>query len=99
MVSCINEDYRRGYFFSPLHLIKRLCVVVASCSLNYNNNCCCCCLVSHVQLFCDPMDRGAWWATVCGISQARVLEWVAIFFSSDLSYTRTEPSSLSLLHW
>ena len=29
----------------------------------------------------DPMDRGAWQATVHGILQARILEWVAISFS------------------
>ena len=29
-----------------------------------------------------PMDRGAWWATVHGVFQARALEWVAIVFST-----------------
>ena len=28
------------------------------------------------------MDRGAWWAAVHGVFQARVLEWVAIAFSN-----------------
>ena len=28
-----------------------------------------------------PMDRGAWQATVHGILQARILEWVAFPFS------------------
>ena len=32
-----------------------------------------------------PMDRGAWWATVHGILQARILEWVAVPFSRGSS--------------
>ena len=35
--------------------------------------------LSHVQL-CDPMG-----SSVHGISQARILEWVAIFFSRGSS--------------
>ena len=31
------------------------------------------------------MDREAWWFTVHGIFQARVLEWVAIAFSNPWS--------------
>ena len=34
-------------------------------------------LVTYVMSnSCDPMDRGAWQATVHGILQARTLEWV-----------------------
>ena len=33
---------------------------------------------------CDAMDRGAWQATLHEILQARILEWVAISFSSPL---------------
>ena len=29
----------------------------------------------------NPRDRGTWWATVHGILQARILEWVAFPFS------------------
>ena len=32
-----------------------------------------------------PMDSGAWEATVHGILQARILEWVAISFSRGSS--------------
>ena len=44
-----------------------------------------CVLVAQSCLtLCNPMDRGAWQATVHGILQARILEWVAIPFSRDL---------------
>ena len=39
-------------------------------------------LLSHVQQFCDPMDCSVSDSSVHGISQARILEWVAIFFSN-----------------
>ena len=38
-----------------------------------------------------PMDRGAWQATVHGILQARILEWVAFAFSRGCSQTRDQP--------
>ena len=41
-------------------------------------------LLSHVQLFCDPIDCSPPDSLVHGISQARVLEWVAI--SSSRGY-------------
>ena len=37
-----------------------------------------------------PMNRGAWWATVHGILQARILEWVA------MPYPGIEPGSPAL---
>ena len=43
-----------------------------------------------VQYSClqSPMDRGASWATVHGISQARILDWVAIPFSRTSSWPK-----------
>ena len=49
-------------------------------------------LLSHVWLFFDPVDRSPPGYSVHGISQARILEWVAISFSrasspiSDLTH-------------
>ena len=56
--------------------------------------------LSHVQLFFNPMDRGAWQATACSppgssvhvISQARILEWVAVSFSRGSSGPRKSSS-------
>ena len=42
--------------------------------------------LSCVQLFCNPMDCSLPGSSVHGISQARILEWVAISFS-----TRSQP--------
>ena len=38
-------------------------------------------LLSLVQLLCGPMDYSLLGSSVHGISQARILEWVAISFS------------------
>ena len=47
--------------------------------------------LSHVQLFCDPVDCSPPGPSVHGISQERILEWVA-----SLLLQRWNPS---LLHW
>ena len=52
----------------------------------------CCCLVTHVWPFCSPMDWGPPGASVHGILQARILEWVAI------SYSRGSSQPRELLH-
>ena len=45
-------------------------------------------LVSCVQLFCNPMDCSLPGSSVHGISQARILEWVALSFSRKSSSPR-----------
>ena len=47
-------------------------------------------LLSHVQLFCDPKDYSLPGSSVHGISQARILEWVAISFSRESSPPRNQ---------
>ena len=45
-------------------------------------------VLSHVQLFCDPADCSTLASSVCGISQARILEWVAMSISRGSSPSR-----------
>ena len=57
----------------------------------------CCHLVSHLCLtLCDSMDYSTPGSSVHGISQARILEWVAIPFSSGCSKPRNELMSPAL---
>ena len=52
-------------------------------------NCCCCCLFAKsCPTLCDPMDCSSPGSSVQGISQARILEWVAISFSRGSSQSR-----------
>ena len=44
--------------------------------------------LSHVQHFCDSMNCSPPGSSVHGISQARILEWVAISFSKGSSQPR-----------
>ena len=47
-------------------------------------------LLRCVQLFYDPMDCSPPGSSVHGISQARILEWVAISFSRGSSQIRDQ---------
>jgi len=54
-----------------------------------HTNCCCCCLVAQSSpTLWDPIDCGLPGSSVCGISQARILDWVAISFSRGSSWPR-----------
>ena len=58
---------------------------------------CVCVLVIQLCLtLCDPMECSPPGSSVHGISQARVLEWVAISFSGGIFLTQV--SNLGLLH-
>ena len=67
----------------------------------------CACMLScfsHVQLLCYPMDCSPLDSSVHKISQARILEWVAISFSRGSSQPRdqTRISCIGrqiLYHW
>jgi len=51
--------------------------------------CCCCCLVTHLcPTLCNPMDCSPQGSSVHGISQASILEWVAISSSRGSSRPR-----------
>ena len=51
-------------------------------------------MLSHVRLF-ETLWTGLQGSSVHGIFQARILEWVAISFSSDLPDPGIEPMSLA----
>ena len=52
--------------------------------------CCCCLVVKSCPTLCDPMDCRISGSSVHGISQARILEWVAISFSRQSSWPRDQ---------
>ena len=57
--------------------------------------CVCACCLS----LCGPTDCSPPGFSVHGILQARILEWVAIFFSRGSSWPKDQNWVLSLLHW
>ena len=58
---------------------------------------CCCCLVAKSFLtLCDPIDCNPPGLSIHRISQARILEWVALPFSRGSPWIRDQTS---LLHW
>ena len=57
----------------------------------------CCYSVTLLCLtLCDPMECSPPASSVCGILQARILEWVAIPFSKGSSWPRDQTLSLAL---
>ena len=53
--------------------------------------CLCLCLVAHLwPTLCNPLDCSLPGSSVHGIFQARILEWVAIFFSKGSSLPRNQ---------
>ena len=50
--------------------------------------CCYCLVIQSCSTFCDPMDCHSPGSSVHGISQARILEWVAISPSRGSSWPR-----------
>ena len=62
--------------------------------------CVCLCLVTQLyQTLCNPMDRSPPGSSVCGILQARILEWVTIFLFQEIFPIQGSNSGLPcLLH-
>ena len=50
----------------------------------------CCLVTKSCPALCDPMDCSPPGFSVHGISQARILEWVAISYSRDSSWPRNQ---------
>ena len=71
--------------------------LAAPCSMrNLTSQCVCVCVLSHVWLFCDPMDCNPPGSSVHGILLARILEWVAISSFRGTSPPRN-PTSISYI--
>jgi len=73
-----------GVWFPPMKLLPNQWCTVWLCMCM----CTCVCMISHVQLFVTPMDCSPPGPSVHGISQARILYWVAISYSKGSSQPR-----------
>ena len=59
---------------------------------SYPHTYCCCLVTKSCPTRCDPMDCHLQDSSVLGISQARILEWVAFPSPGDLPDPGTEPA-------
>ena len=95
-----------NYLFLPIHVTIALALyllfllpgtaVVNHCTF-FPGSFFCCCLVAKLCLtLCDPMDCSLPGFSVRGVSQARILDWVAISFSSGSSDPGIKPTCLLL---
>ena len=54
---------------------------------------------SHFRLFYDPLDYSLLGSSVRGTLQARILEWIAIFFSRESSQPRDQTLISCVVRW
>ena len=72
MFTCNEYVFMHVYKYNYLYLYAYVCIYV-----------CCCCLLAKLCLtLCDPMDHSPPGSSVHEISQSRIVEWVAISFST-----------------
>ena len=70
-----------------------------SLKMGIHTMCMCAKSLQSCLTLCDPMDRSPPGFSVHGISQAGILEWVAISSSRALPEPGIEPHLWHLLHW
>ena len=76
-----GESQGRGAWWAAVYGVAQSRTRLKRLSSSSSKHCCCCLVTkSCTTLLCDPMDlkNSPWGSSVHGISQARILEWVAI---------------------
>ena len=66
--SCLENPMDRGVWWAIVHMIRKTAAAAKS--------------LQSCPTLCDPTDGSPLGSSVSGILQARILEWVAIFFSN-----------------
>ena len=56
-------------------------------------------LLQPCPTLCDPLDCSPLGSSVCGILQARILDWLPCPPTGNLLNPVIEPTTLILLHW
>ena len=84
---------KNGRYSGAFWRINKLCAVMINCEIihcfDIIGTLVNCCLVAKLYLtLCEPMDCGLPAFSVHGVSQARILKWVAIFFCRGSSLHR-----------
>ena len=101
-----STNYLVSIFHIPCWFASK-CIHISYLRILYSLFCCCVEPLNYVRFFCNPMDWSPSSSPVHKISQARILEWVAISFSRGSSQPKdqTHISCVSctdkqiLYHW
>ena len=71
-----------------------------ACQIEIENFCGYVCVCTQLcPTLCDPMDCSLPGSSVCGIQQARILEWVAMLFSRASYRTRDQTQVSCIGRW
>ena len=89
----LMEDLKVNSFWFSMEVNKRACSLIFKI---FFPPCFACMSAQSCPTLCDPVDYSPPGSSVCRISQARVLEWVAISYSRGSSLG-IEPVSLAFL--
>ena len=77
------------HMFYQEYCVMKITHQINSVKHTYSFVCSCCCLAAQsCPTLCDPLDYSPPGSSSHGISQARILEWVAIPFSRGSSQPR-----------
>ena len=98
--SCLENSMDRGSWRAIVHGVRK-CQTRLSDSHTHTHthtHTCVCSVVSHVQLFATPQTV-AHQALLHGISQARILEWIAISFSRGSSGSKDQTCASCIDRW
>ena len=66
----------------------KMIIIILTNTVEAHYEICCCVVTKSCLTLCDPMDCSPPGSSVHGISQARILQWVAISFSKESSRPR-----------
>ena len=74
---------------------------IQECPHTHTHTRCCCLLFSHSVMSnsCDPIDCSPPGSSVRRISQARILEWVSIYFCRGSSWPRDQTCVSCISRW
>ena len=96
----LNNFMRIAGLLSPVSRLGEWCSWKEMTCLGFKNRLLLLCHTQSCPTLCDTMECSLWGSSVHGIFQARILEWVAIFYSKGISLTQgSNPCLLCLLHW
>ena len=86
----VKEEGKKQFLLS----YKRVTACGDAASKQRGHQHCCCLVTKSCLILCNPVDSSPPGSSVHGISQARIVEWVAISFFRYLPKPGTEPWSL-----
>ena len=99
-VSCIAEYMLKDHHLYMTYTLRHKIFTSFLTVNNQSNLYLCCCSVTQLYFtLCDPVDCSPLDSSAHAISQARIMEWVAISFSMGSSWLRDQTWIFCISWW